>query len=335
MLIKSADDKQVSIDSLKSLLLQAESTKKSAIKRELNILRAGIKGERESAYLIDFDLERSSNYAVIHDIRIEANGRVAQIDHLLINRALNIYVLETKHFNDGIKITDDGEFQRWNSYKKRWEGMPSPIKQNERHIQVLKDCFQNIKMPMRLGMELTPTFESYVLINPSARIDRSEKFDSKEVIKADMLMQKIRENINPLKTISMITKLVSSETIERLAHDLCKLHQPITTNYDKKFGVVTCAKEKILTATDEKNIREERPIIENNAPLCSKCESNNISIQYGRFGYYFKCADCNGNTSIKLTCDQKHKERVRKKKNQFFRECAECDSSSLYFTNSL
>lgn len=45
---------------------------------------------------------------------------------------LQCFVLETKHFRDGLKITEEGEFLRFNGYTKRYEGMPSPIAQNER-----------------------------------------------------------------------------------------------------------------------------------------------------------------------------------------------------------
>jgi hypothetical protein len=45
-------------------------------------------------------------------LRLEHNGRTAQIDHLLINRWMECYVLESKHFNAGLKITEDGEFMR-------------------------------------------------------------------------------------------------------------------------------------------------------------------------------------------------------------------------------
>src|SRR3546814_3580528 len=54
--------------------------------KELRNRRAGLKGERDSAYLIDFDYASSPNWAVIHDLRLEHGGRTAQIDHLLINR---------------------------------------------------------------------------------------------------------------------------------------------------------------------------------------------------------------------------------------------------------
>lgn len=58
-------------------------------------------------------------------------------------------------------------------------------------------------------------------------------------------------------------------------------------------------------------------------------------MQYGKYGYYFKCADCDGNTPIKIGCGHDgHKERIRKDGVKFFRECEQCKTSSLYFVNS-
>jgi predicted RNA-binding Zn-ribbon protein involved in translation (DUF1610 family) len=70
------------------------------------------------------------------------------------------------------------------------------------------------------------------------------------------------------------------------------------------------------------------------ALICRKCKSQKIEIQYGKFGYYFKCNDCAGNTPIKIACGIiGHNERIRKEGKKFFRECSDCGSSSVYFTN--
>lgn len=47
---------------------------------------------------------------VLHDMRLEINGRFAQIDHLLMNRGFDLYVLETKTFNTGVSINERGKF---------------------------------------------------------------------------------------------------------------------------------------------------------------------------------------------------------------------------------
>jgi len=175
MPLKAPDDKKALIEELERLERLAPSREKRKIAEEIQTLRAGLKGERESAYLRDFQLKASRNTAVIHDLRLEVNGRVAQIDHVLFHRTLNIFVLETKHFQSGIKITENGEFLRWNAYGKTFVGMPSPLAQAERHITVLRDAFDRIDLPIRLGGRLTPVFLAYVLVSPSAWIERPKR----------------------------------------------------------------------------------------------------------------------------------------------------------------
>ena len=167
-----------------------------------------MKGEQESAYLPDFHFKASRNTAIIHDLRLDVNGRVAQIDHLLLHRTLNIFVLETKHFTAGVKITEEGEFLRCNPLTKSYEGMASPLAQNERHIAVLKDAFEQIDLPSHLGIRRTPVFLSYVLVSPRARIERSKRFDTSHVLKADMLS--VEDELNKrglLKSIGGIIDL--------------------------------------------------------------------------------------------------------------------------------
>ncbi|MEO6800085.1 MAG: nuclease-related domain-containing protein [Rhodanobacter sp.] len=127
---------------------------------------------------------------------LEHNGRTAQIDHLLINRWLRCCVLESKHFNAGIKITEDGGFMRWIDYKYTFEGMPSPLLQNERHVAVLRDVMSTLERPTRLGLRITFSFHTFVLVAPSARIDRPKKFDASRVIKADQIKERIWRDID-------------------------------------------------------------------------------------------------------------------------------------------
>src|SRR3546814_90907 len=168
-----------------------------------------------------FPTRRSSD---LHDLRLEHGGRTAQIDHLLINRWMDVYVLETKHFHAGIKITEDGEFLRWNNYQKTYEGMASPLEQNERHIQVLKDVMAQIELPTRLGVRIPPSFQSFVLVGPEAKIYRPKRFDASRVVKADQLKKAIWrdfDNENPLiGLLRTASRVVSGETVEFVARQL-------------------------------------------------------------------------------------------------------------------
>jgi ssDNA-binding Zn-finger/Zn-ribbon topoisomerase 1 len=337
MIIKNADNKADALATLEQLLNHPGVTpaQQKAVQKELNILRAGIKGENEARYLIDFSFQNSANNVVIHDLRLDIDGRVAQIDHLVINRSLMTFVLETKHFNGGVKINDSGEFLRWNTYKNVYEGMPSPIAQNERHISVLKAAFGVIDMPTRLGLRLMPSFCPYVLISSSARIDRPKKYDTSTVIKSDVLESTIMQKFDKLgvfDTLGAAAKLVAPETLEDIARKLCALHAPISVDYKAKFGISDIDEVEIVSPVSEQPEKQQDATSEKHT--CRECGSSNIGIQYGKFGYYFKCLDCDGNTSIKVACEKEGcKARLRKEGSKFFRECVTCNKISLYFTN--
>lgn len=86
MLIKQADDHSEELAQLERLVKSSTGNAGKYAAKDLAIRKAGLRGETESAYFIDFHYAASPNWAVIHDLRVEHNGRTAQIDHLLINR---------------------------------------------------------------------------------------------------------------------------------------------------------------------------------------------------------------------------------------------------------
>jgi hypothetical protein len=93
MIIKRMDSKKEEIAELTALLKERVTRyQRFLIERELKAIRSGVAGEKDSAYYIDFYFRNSKNWAVTHDLRLEHNDQVAQIDHLLINRFFDIYV---------------------------------------------------------------------------------------------------------------------------------------------------------------------------------------------------------------------------------------------------
>lgn len=236
MILKETDAKSVHLAELASLLAnpRVPPDKQALIERELKFMRAGMKGESESAYDIDFYSGAHKNRIVIHDLRLEHNGRVAQIDHLILNRLLEAYVLETKHFTEGVSINEQGEFSIWFGGKPR--GIPSPLEQNDRHIEVLKDVFKTIQMPTRMGFRLQPSFESLVLVSKNARIGRPKTFKTDRVLKSDQLETWIEKSVETGSPL-IIAKIVSLETLAEIGRQLLALHKPLMPNYKSKFGI--------------------------------------------------------------------------------------------------
>ena len=196
----------------------------------------GVATEKQAAFEIDFYAAPSKNLVVIHDLRLEINGRIAQIDHVLMNRAMEVFVLETKTFSSGLSINERGEFSTIHDGKEI--GIPSPVEQNERHISVLKDAFREIGLPKRMGITLQPSYHSVVLVSPKAIINRPKttNFDA-SIIKLDQFFSWYKEKMSEvsLKDTVGIFKICSGETVKDLGERLVSLHKPVRVDYIKKF----------------------------------------------------------------------------------------------------
>jgi ssDNA-binding Zn-finger/Zn-ribbon topoisomerase 1 len=211
------------------------------VDKELKTLKAGNRGESDSAYFINFHFRNSHNWAIIHDLRIEYRGNVAQIDHLLISRFLEFYVLESKSYAYGLKITDRGEFMFWDGY--RYIAMESPIEQNRRHTILLEQLFDGKGLlPTRLGIALKPAFKPYVLVSPKSRVVRPDRkmFDTDVVIKSDELFQRIKaetDNASVVTIFGSLAKTISSDMLTDLAQRLVMYHEPAPINYYARFDI--------------------------------------------------------------------------------------------------
>ena len=339
MLIKNKDGRLEDIQELNRLLsLNITAKQRFSILRELKCLVSGERNEQNSAYYLDFRYKGSLNWALIHDLRIDHRGRVAQIDHLLINRFLDVYVLESKNYYYGIKITEEGEFLVWDG--KAYQSIESPFEQNQRHIQALQATVDDRNLaPKRLGFAIPVTYRNIVLVSPTSKVLKpsSTTFDLSSIIKADAFVSAV-DRVMEKKSIIEAPKIVNSETLRDFTEKIARLHRPGSIDYAAKFGISNNAKGIVqaaeIVATPAAPAYIPVALEKNDALVCRSCNSQKLAIMYGKFGYYFKCSDCDNNTPIKISCGKDgHKERIRKDGNRFFRECADCSSSTLFFTN--
>jgi hypothetical protein len=321
MLIKPADDKAPDLQALQTLTNRPDvpSAIRSRIEQEIRNIQSGIRGEEEAAYEIEFHYGKARNWASIHDLRLECDGRVAQIDHLLINRVLECYVCESKRFGEGVAINDQGEFTAF--FNGRAYGVPSPLEQNRRHIAVLESVFKTgqVPLPRRLGLAIKPTMISLVLVSKTARISRPKaKIDGLDaVIKNDQLNARINKDIDANNNPIGLAKLIGSDTLEEFARALASEHRPIRIEWSAKFGLPPVAppsRPPAPAATFVQVGAGPSPVARPTAPAASPstggaekqsklvCTACGISVSYSvakfcwfnksRFGGVVYCMDC-------------------------------------------
>ena len=269
MIIKDKDSSQEKIDYLMDLMdRDFPDEKKCQIERELKMLYSGDKGESSSAYYLDFDFKNAKNWMLLHDIRLEHNGDVAQIDHLLIGRLMDVYVIESKNFNYGVSISEDGDFSYF--YKNKPISIPSPIQQNARHIRLLdKFLHDEDLIPKRLGIRLKPSYKNIVLISPNSRLSKPNTgiYDCSPVMKSDRFFERFQNDAkgtkdDTLDSMVSLSKCISADNLQILAEKIALHHKPAEVDYISKFKL----KESL-------EVSETKSAYSTDLPICDKCGS--------------------------------------------------------------
>lgn len=230
MLIKSADDKTKRLalfESLQSSPVLDDSQKKR-LREDIFKIRRGIQGEKNAAHYLDNHFGVGKNSAVIHDLRLNVDGETAQIDHLVINRVLDFFLLETKSFGGDVTITPHGEFSVTYAGDRAYN-IASPIEQSKRHENVLRRLLTKLDIKGKLGVGLR--FKHVVLVDPKAAIKRPDAklFDSTMVIGADQFRTwqvAHLDGVGVIEAISSVFNLRGSGALKDLAEKIVRQHQP-------------------------------------------------------------------------------------------------------------
>lgn len=166
--------------------------------------------------------------ALLHDLRFEVDGEVAQIDHLWITRGAGMVLFETKNFSGNLRINEHGEFSV--NYGSREYGIPSPLEQSRRHANVMQKLLDKLEITSRIGKRMD--FRHVVLVDPKATITRpaAKAFDTSMVIKADQFAdwhkRYVDEDVGVLDVVKTLGNLRSPETVKAWGEKLLRQHRP-------------------------------------------------------------------------------------------------------------
>jgi len=306
----------------------------------------GYDAEKQMAYYLMRAFENDKLIHVINDLRLEKDGVVAQIDHLIIHR-FGFLIIESKSVTTEVSVNEHGEWVRY--FNNKPKGMPSPVNQAIRQADLLKQLLiENNKDIMRKGIIGQASsgklkYDVLVAISDNGIIKRGKNTKLDEVLKADQITDKIQKTIENYerenkKLFSLKMNMhLSDESLTNISRFLYNSHKPlgnVSQCHDPLQNPKKTVPEVLQPVAVTSEEIQKLPSLPKNQEHCSKCNSKNITIAYGKYGYYFKCLDCGGNTNLKLKCkDNSCKPRLRKIKHQFFKECAICGASELFFEN--
>ena len=267
----------------------------------------GYNAEKQMAFYLKRFFSDSDELFIINDLRLEYEGEIAQIDHLIIHR-YGFIIIESKSVTSKIVINE------YNEWVRNGRGMQSPILQAKLQEQILKkvlktyenDFFDKIKFLDQLKFE-DFKFDILVSISDSGIIQRHPDSDVDIVYKADQIPMQIEKIISNYKKQASFFSLKDVYRFKK--EKLKKL-------------------DKFLRQQHKSKYREY---------FCPQCRSKDLIIKY-KYNYYFKCNSCNKNISIKGhydSCNKCGKEKIKisKEKEKFFKICDRCNTKELFFIN--
>lgn len=254
IILRESNSAEEHLAKLEELLPRATGKVKENIQKEIILTKAGIDGEKKVLY----ELKNSNmDLVVLQDICIRAkDGREAQIDFVVVTSRLMI-LLECKNLVGNIEIDSKGNFIRTIQYGKRYwkEGIYSPITQNERHMEVLKECKSedwNAVMGAMVRMSFSSFHKSLVVLaNEKTYLnDRYAKKEVKEqVIRADQLIETIRKMNSESKLPKSTKKEMLGFGEKMLARDIGE-RTDYVARYSKLVEIVE-EEEKEANETSE------------------------------------------------------------------------------------
>lgn len=331
--------------------------------------KAGYQQEKDVAFYLRREFADDPSVLIINDLRVEYKGERAQIDHLVVH-PYGLVVIESKSVYGEVKVNDLGEWSR--SYRGKWYGMPSPIRQAELQETLLKNLLgDNVEkfLARFLGIQTQIGGRDWRIlcaVSSSAILHREEMPQgiTDRVVKSEFVAKKVQDLVGSrMKGLVAAKPRFSQKEIERIGEFLIRCHlgdsqtstSTVPTPQPKPTAVQGKPNPKTESPQTPIHIQLEPVPKLNLNPLagemeqksspqttpsvfaCKKCgETNNLQSQYGKFGYYVHCGTCGTNTSMKSDCPlcQSRQVRLRKSGSVYTASCQNCAHEWIVFQQS-
>jgi hypothetical protein len=319
-------------------------------------LDAGIKQEHEVAFYLRRAYKNSDQVMVLNDLRIEHDGESAQIDHLIVY-TYGFIVVESKSIRGEVNVNEYGEWTR--SYKGQWSGMPSPIKQAELQLKLLKQylCANTEQVIGRYwGMQQgvgARCYDVFCAISSDAIIDRSKapKDIADKLVKSEFVADALDKKMNFKKFYNVVGKIYDTrptfnrEELQHICQFLLGNTQRQENNTVHETPAVWPAPIDMTTApsasvqrasVNQPDMVGAKSIVKpvQSSPLSAQCkhcgQCTGLKAQSGRFGYYVQCGSCGGNTPLKRPCPACNNQdtKVSKRRDKYQLICHSCNAST-------
>lgn len=267
--LKSSNQAVDYINKLKALLEKCPADLKEEIEKQIAMAEYGIKGEASIA----FELKNSGmDMYVLQDICLGHGDLSAQIDYMIVTRK-RVYIIECKNLIGDIEVNNAGDFIRTYQLRGRKikEGIYSPITQNIRHLQIVKE----VRKASKGNIITKKIFETYfddnyksivVLANPKTVLyaKYAKKEVKEQIVRVDQLVHKIKEMDKQVKDTR------SEKEMLEIANFFLEKNQPNRADHAEKYEKLL---QKVEAGKEQENVTEKVEITKEGDSLVTELKA--------------------------------------------------------------
>lgn len=315
---------------------------------------AGEKHEKNVAFYLRRAFKDAPQIFVFNDFKFTHHNETAQIDHLILYR-FGFILVESKSIKGNVSVNKQEEWSR--SYRDKWQGMPSPIKQVQLQAKLLKDLLHEHRSELvgkLLGLQQTlgrRSWDHLCVVSSNAIVERESMPNSvsKKLVKSeflvDVLIKVMDLKSDVVRTLNVLDNRPAFNGKELIAIRNFLSNQCLGNVKPENIEVSNVGVKPNQNTAKKTSINDvfhppkaESAIEKNTRTLtCKNCNENKLLTPLsGRYGYFVKCQVCEANTPLKMPCGNcnSKKTKVSKRKEVYTLKCVECEQEELLLTHA-
>lgn len=172
---------------------------------------------------------------VAHDVRISCEAGRAHIDHLLITRYLDVFLIESRFDGEELVVSDQEEFSL-----RYVDGtmirVRSPITQLRRNLIVMQHVLKSIALPEKMGYPVVPSFHRHVVLAHGTRMANHSTVREDYFQRPKDLVRKIHAASDRGPVRALFSGLSPSQ-LSDIAKIVVRWHAPDKVDFMGKYRV--------------------------------------------------------------------------------------------------
>jgi hypothetical protein len=170
---------------------------------------------------------------VLHDLRVQCELGSAHIDHMIMTRYLDVFLIESRIAGDQVIVGPEEEFsvkyRDGNSYRIR-----SPITQLRRALAVSQHIFRRIELPTRFGERILPEFHRRIVVPRDTRLTNHSEVRQSYFVNPRDLVKTVKK-CSKQSALKTLFGGISTEDLNNIARIVARWHAPEKVDFMRKY----------------------------------------------------------------------------------------------------